>query len=150
MIVSRNQAAKLLDISLSKFEKLEAEAGAVPSTKKGKERRINVRDLIQWESNRLVYEIRGDQEFDLTEQKARLAFHQANRTELQTKKIRGELVDAVEFREKYLSLITEFQKNLLNMPARLSYDLSNMTEEIDIREKITAEIKESLHELSNS
>lgn len=150
MIVTRAEAAKLLEISLSKFEKLEAENGKVPSIKSGKERKINVRDLIQWESNRRVYEVQGEKEFDLTDEKARLAFHQANRTELQSKQLRGELVDAVEFREKYLNLITEFQKNLLNLPARLSYDLSNMSEEIDIREKITAEIKEALNELSNS
>lgn len=149
MMVTRSEAAKLIRVSLSKFEKLEAKNGAVPSIKKGKSRQIDVGDLIAWEVGRRIYEEAGESEFDLTDQKARLAYHQANRTELQTKKMRGELVDAEDFRDKYLNMIVGFQKNLLNMPARLSYDLSNMTKEVDIREKMLAEIKEALDELSN-
>ncbi len=151
MMVTKQEAATLLDMSVPLMENKERAFSPIPSVMDGKRRMISVKALLKWEISRRLSEVVGsDGEglHDFTIEKARLTFHQANKTELESKKMRGELVLADDVEQRYLTMVQAFKKSLLNLPNRIINDVLIAKDDIEIKEILNKEIKESLDELS--
>lgn len=56
--------------------------------------------------------------FDLTDERARLAHHQANKTALEEDTLRGTLMPAELVRETWINLVVSFRAKMLGLPTK--------------------------------
>ena len=150
MILTKQEVASALGVGITTLESLEKKFGPIPSTMEGKRRVITVKSLLAWERQRILSENGySDSEIkDYQTEKARLTYHQANKTEIETRRIQNELIESKYVEIEFSKLMKEIKKSFLILPNKVSYDLSVLEKELDIKEVLNKEIKEILLELS--
>ena len=89
-------------------------------------------------------------EYDLTEERARLSYHQANMEALKEFEHLGHLVNAQAVIATWQNMIAAARAKLLGMPVKLAPVLMGAVDLKDIEEKLRGEIHDALDELAGS
>ncbi|MCP3850112.1 MAG: hypothetical protein GY694_07755 [Gammaproteobacteria bacterium] len=96
----------------------------------------------------LLYGV-DDGEYDLTEERARLAHHQANKTSLEEQVLKGDLIPAEEVLSKWEKMVSNFRAKMLAIPTKTSHLLINVGEFDEVESILKTQVYEALKELSN-
>lgn len=97
----------------------------------------------------LIYDLQTAGDLDITEERARLAHHQANKTALEEAVLKGDLIPAEEVLAQWERLVSGFRAKMLAMPTKTSHLLVNVQEFDEIESILKSHIYEALKELSN-
>lgn len=89
------------------------------------------------------------EELNLTEQRARLAREQADKTALENQKLRGDLVDIKEVKRGWMAIASIVRQRLLSMPRKLAPLLPGKTE-TEIEDEIDREVRLALDSIARS
>ncbi len=100
----------------------------------------------------LIYEIDtgGAANFDLTAERARLAFHQANEKELQVKQLQGDLIPADAVLEEWQKMLSSMRSKLLSIPGKTAHLVIAAEKYQEAERILRVQIHEALMELSGS
>lgn len=90
----------------------------------------------------------ADAQFDLTEERARLAHHQANKTELEEKVLRGQLLPYETVQNVQSRMIMAFRAKCLSLPTKTAPRLAYLTDLPEIEAEIRSAVYDALSELS--
>ena len=107
----------------------------------------SILDYCQYLRNRAAGRVSSGQ-YDLTEERARLSYHQANIEGLKELEHRGELVSAHAVALTWQTLIGAARAKLLTMPTKMAPVLLGALDSHDIEEKLRIEIYDALDELA--
>ena len=91
----------------------------------------------------------SDDEYDLSKERARLAHHQANITQLESQVLKGELNPADEVLSQWEKMVSGFRAKMLAMPTKTSHLLVNVQEFDEVESILKSHIYEALKELSD-
>ena len=91
-----------------------------------------------------------DQDYDLVEERARLAHHQANKTALEEAEKSGELVPAEKVLEMWIKQIAACRAKVLSIPNKLAPVAAIEAEAHTIEELLTDSLHEALAELTET
>lgn len=91
----------------------------------------------------------SDDEYDLSKERARLAHHQANKTELESKVLKGDLIPANEVLARWEKMVSGFRAKILAMPTKTSHLLVNVKDYDEVESILKSHLYEALKELSH-
>ena len=92
----------------------------------------------------------NETDFDLTEERARLAHHQANKTALEEAEKSGELVSTEKVLNMWVKQIAAVRAKLLSIPNKLAPVSAIETEAHVIEDLLTDSLHEALNELTET
>ena len=142
LLVTKTLAAKCFGISLNSFDKW-------PIThheKRGREALYYLPDVIKF---RLERDQSKGSNLDLTEERARLAKFQADKTELEVKQLTGELIHSEIVRTTWENQLSAMRAKLLSLPTKAAQVALTAESLHEIEECLKQIIYEALNELSN-
>lgn len=87
--------------------------------------------------------------YDIVEERARLAHHQANKTSLEEDVLKGDLIPAEEVLKSWEKMVSSFRAKMLSMPTKTSHLLVNVKEFDEVEVILKTHVYEALKELSN-
>lgn len=86
---------------------------------------------------------------NLGAEKARLAKMQADKTEIDIKRLNGELIPKVEVEQEASKIATTIKSKMLSLPARMAGTLATVESESRIEDILEKEMRAILEELGN-
>lgn len=86
---------------------------------------------------------------DLQDERARLAKEQADKYELENAERRGELLNAVEVREKWVEIASSVRSKLLPLPVKIARVAVGSNDLREIESKVRTELYQALNELAD-
>jgi phage terminase Nu1 subunit (DNA packaging protein) len=120
---------------------------------RGHQSEYDLKDLFDWHRREVLSEVEFTDEgvgYSYDVEKARLTHHQANKTELETKVLKGKLLYAEEVEQDLISMLAELRSKLLGLPMRLAQVAITATSLKDIESACTNEIHRLLDELTSN
>lgn len=120
--------------------------------RRGASNQYDTADVIAWMIRQEIEKLTVGEDgtvHDYEAERARLTHHQANKTELEAKVLRGELIPADTVERVQGSMVGAFRSKLLSMPTKTAGKVQHMADIADIEDAIRAEIYEALSELSD-
>lgn len=143
-MATQNEIAKHLDLSVTAVKKMLESVGLPTKDADLSEARIEyIRKLRGVASGRVSS---GD--FDLTEERARLAHFQADKTELESEVLKGNLIPIDHVIEEWEKLAASFRARMLSLPTKASHLLLNKTDFSEVEKVLKTHIYEALTELA--
>jgi phage terminase Nu1 subunit (DNA packaging protein) len=141
---THRETAELLGISEPALTKAVQERGCpiVEAGGPGKKAVYDLRAVIGWRTAELRAALK-----EAEVQKARLNKAQADRTELEMRVRRGELVDRERMEQAMASVLLTVRDGILALPKRNAPDLAATTDEIEVRQKLDKELRAVLQAL---
>ena len=91
----------------------------------------------------------GEDDLDLSQERARLAKSQANITEMQEAELRNELVRASEVTTYWSAILSNARVQLLSLPKRVGHLVLGVPTLGEVENVILTEIETTLHELAD-
>lgn len=91
----------------------------------------------------------GEDQYELTAERARLAHHQANKTELEEQELRGVLVKVEEVVDIWTNSISNCKTRLLGLPNKLTHQILAASDHKVALALFESGIHEALDELAN-
>jgi phage terminase Nu1 subunit (DNA packaging protein) len=88
-------------------------------------------------------------EYDLSKERARLAFWQANKTELESEVLKGELIPADQVWQQWERMVSNFRAKMLSLPTKTGHLLLNIADFEEIEAILKNHVYEALKELSH-
>jgi len=85
----------------------------------------------------------------LDEERTRLAFHQANKVELEERVAKGELFPVSAFKTVLEDMLTSFKANMISIAPKVAAQVVAMADENDAEDLIQGYVYEALDELSD-
>lgn len=144
-MATQNQIAKHLDMSVTALKKmLESVDLPTQGCSLDTARIAYIRKLRKVAAGRASEN--GD--YDLTEERAKLAHFQAEKTELETEVLRGKLIPADEVLDQWEKLAASFRAKMLSLPIKAGHQLVNLQEYSDIEDVLKSHIYDALNELT--
>ena len=141
--------AKLLRLTERRVQQLSKE-GVIPKAERGRyELAPAVQGYIGYLQDRVAP--KGDEGggIDYHVEKARKTKAEADIAEMEVAKRRGELIDTVDVKEAWQSILTEVRANLLhNVPVRIAAAAKAEDDEAALKSLVKAEIVEALRVIS--
>ncbi len=115
------------------------------ATKKGAAQYYETSDCIQW-----YLEHKSQGEYNLTAEKARLTYHQANKTAIEEATLRGQMLDAEEVLQAWVDRTLKMRAVLLALPTKLASVVMAAQTMPEVRDYAQKEIYAALDELANT
>lgn len=116
----------------------------------GQSNQYETTDVIAWlirrEMSKLTVNDDG-QVHDYDIERARLTHHQANKTELEAKVLKGELIPAETVEHVQGAMVGSFRSKVLSIPTKSAGKVQNLSDLAEIEDVIRAEVYEALTEL---
>ena len=97
----------------------------------------------------VVNAMMGDQNLDLTQERAKLTKKQAEKTELQIGEIKGQLIDIESVKESWAKQITACRAKLLSIPTKVTPLVIVAKDQNEVKAILKAQVHEALSELVN-
>lgn len=141
---SVDTVAKLLDVTPRRVQQL-ANEGVIPKPKSRGQ--YEIIPCVVGFIRHLRGMLNGDAG-DLNTEKTRLTRAQAEKTEIETAKLKGELVALAETERAWCALVGAFRAKMITLPPRAATAVMNKTEK-EAEAILTKMVYESLAELSN-
>lgn len=147
MRCNKTQLAEIFKVSPTTLTKWQKAGMPIKeeATRKGESQYYESSDCINWY---LEWKTHG--KYSLSAEKARLTYHQANKTELEENTLKGRLVDADEVLQDWADKILRMRAALLSLPTKLASVALSAETLMEIREYCTKEVHQALDELSRS
>lgn len=143
-MATQNEIAKHLDLSVTAVKKMLESVGLPSKGASLDDARIQyIRKIREVASGRTTG---GD--FDLVEERARLAHFQANKTELEAEVLKGNLIHIDKVINEWEKLTSSFRAKMLSMPTKTSHLILNKDDFSEIEAILKTHIYEALTELS--
>ncbi len=143
MITNREQTADILGVSKTTVDSwVRKGCPVIENGKKGVPSKYDTVAVINW-----VYQD-NDDGLDLQQEKAKLAKMQTEKAAIQIAEMKGELVDAEEVKESWITMITACRAKLLALPTKIAGDVFGVNTQAEIQAIIKREIYQALTELS--
>lgn len=105
----------------------------------------DLRSCFQWYRERML----GNTKERLDEARTRLADEQQKRTELDVRRLKGELIEVERVEQVWTRLASNFKARILGMPSKLAGVLVGISEPNVIRDRIEDECNQALGELTD-
>ncbi|MBU1699642.1 MAG: terminase small subunit [Candidatus Eisenbacteria bacterium] len=115
-----------------------------PAKKDGRQWSFDVGSVVEW----LIEREKTPHELDLSRERARLAAAQAEKTELEIQKIRGETVSTEEVELAVSVMLMNFRTRMLSIPSKLSLRLTGLKNTAKIELMLKEAVGEALEEIS--
>jgi phage terminase Nu1 subunit (DNA packaging protein) len=115
-----------------------------PHQKRGRQYVFVLRDVLAWkeEQRRLAAE-----DLELTQERARLARAQTEKTELEVRRLKGELIPRQEVERAWGNMIAAFRARMVAIPTKLAPRVSGATP-VEAKALLEEAIHEALAELA--
>lgn len=134
--------ALLLGLSRRKVSEL-AVRGLLTRTSRGQYELASIRLYVS--HLRTIAAARGgDDDIDLTAERARLARAQADKAEVQVRVLNGDLVEAEAVKREWSDILRGVRSRVLTVPSRVRQSLSHLT--VHDVERIDSELRRALEE----
>lgn len=146
-LVSVGDIATILNISIRRVNQLVQETVIPPARGRKYDLIETVKSYVSWLQSKTVGQKNNSIDADLAEEKKRLTRAQADKAELEVAVLEGKLVQLADVEREYTDLVLKCRSRLLEMPGRLSHELSCMSDPVRIQEKLKSVINEALNEL---
>ncbi len=150
--ITRQQVAEFLDCDVRSVTTYQnQEQDPLPVLQRGKRGTANVYDAVAIHKWALRKEIGldGGKAYDLELERSRLTHHQANKTELEEKVLKGDLIPADEVLSRWEKMVSSFRAKMLSIPTKTSHLLINVGEFDEVESILKTHVYEALKELSN-
>lgn len=134
-LANQQTAAKFLDISITAFQRREYE----PYSKEGNQVFYNVKSLLTG----------SDDDLDANAELARLRKEQADKTELENGKLRGELIEVDEVQAAWDYVASVIVQSVMSLPKELAPHLVDKDED-EIESEIESACREALAEITET
>lgn len=108
----------------------------------GKKALYDLRAVVSWRTSELRAALK-----EAEVQKARLNKAQADRTELELRARRGELIDRERMEKAMASVLLTVRDGILAIPQRNASEFAAMTDEVEVRERLDKELRAALQAL---
>lgn len=107
-------------------------------------------DVIQWMIDREISKlsITGSEGHDYEQERARLTHHQANKTALEERQLKGELIHVEKVEYVWGKFISAFRSKCLAVPSKIAPRVQLLSELAEIEQEIRTSIYDALEELS--
>ena len=140
--------SRLLNLTPRRVQQL-AKEGVIPKAGRGKYRLApTVRGYVVYLQEKLDNP-GAEGRINLNEERARKTKAEADLAEMEVAKRRGELIDTVDVKEAWQSILTEVRANLLhNVPVRIAAAAKAEDDEAALKSLVKAEIVEALRVIS--
>lgn len=151
MLVNKTQLAEILGkthATLTTWQKNGLPI-AIDGTK-GQANQYETTDVINWLIRREISKLTVDDEgkvHDYDLERARLTHHQANKTELEAKVLKGQLIPATTVEHVQGAMVGSFRAKVLSIPTKAAGKVQNLTDLAEIEDCIRSEVYEALTEL---
>lgn len=143
-LLKADDMATLLGLSRRKVSDLAAR-GLLTRTSRGQYELASIRLYVS--HLRTIAAARGgDDDIDLTAERARLARAQADKAEAQVRVLRGELVEVDAVKREWSDILRSVRSRVLSVPSRVRQSLPHLTGH-DV-ERLDSELRRSLEEAS--
>jgi phage terminase Nu1 subunit (DNA packaging protein) len=116
-----------------------------PCERRGRALMFYLPEVVAWRDARRA----PDDDLDLTAERARLAKEQADKTEMENKRIRGESVPAAHAVTMLEKIITAFRSKVLSIPTKAAPLVHGCKNLAETRDQIEAALFDALNELAN-
>jgi len=97
----------------------------------------------------LLYGLDTQGAFDLEQERARLAHHQANNEALKEEVAKKNLIPAEEVLNNWINLVARFKAKMLAIPSKSAHRCAQSTDHHEIESVLKSAITEALNELGN-
>lgn len=92
----------------------------------------------------------GDGDYNLEQERARLAHHQANNEALKEQVMKKTLIPAEEVKETWVTLVARFKAKMLSIPSKMAHQMAQTDDHHEIEHLLRSGINEALTELSSN
>lgn len=148
MIVTKQEFARIIGSGGSNIDNYVAEGmpGYTAAPSRGHIAKVELELAVPW----LIKRAKGqDVRKALDEARTRLADEQQRRTELDVRRMKGELIDVERVERTWTRLVANFRARILGMPSKLAGVLVGVHEPNVIRDRIEDECNQALGELTD-
>ena len=111
-LLTQAQAASLKGVTPRRLRQLDTEDNPPPKTETGQ---YAPEEFGKW---LIISAVNSD--YNYQEERARLTHHQANKTELEHRVLKGDLIPSNEVSRVWGDMVTKFRSKMLALPGRLS------------------------------
>ena len=91
----------------------------------------------------------SDGDYDLEQERARLAHHQANNEALKELVMKKALIPADEVKAGWITLVTRFKAKMLSIPSKMAHQVAQTSDHHEIEQLLRVGINEALTELAS-
>ena len=140
--LTQPQAAALRGITSRRLRQLDTEDNPPPKTESGQ---YDPEEFGKWLVSSAV-----NTEYDYQEERARLTHHLADKTELESQTLRGNLIPSEEVTRAWGDMVTKFRSKILALPGKLSTKAMAATSLREVEDFARDEIYNALAELAET
>lgn len=118
----------------------------------GQANQYKTEDVIQWLINREIGKLTVDDEgrvHDYEAERARLTHHQANKTELESKVLKGQLIHAETVEQVQGDMVSSFRSKILAIPTKAAHSMIGLDDLNEAKEILKEYLYEALSELAD-
>ena len=90
----------------------------------------------------------SDDGFNLEQERARLAHHQANNEALKEEVMKKTLIPSEQVKESWITLVARFKSKMLSIPSKMAHQIAQTSDHHEIEHLLRKGINEALTELS--
>lgn len=148
MIVTKQEFARIIGVGLTNIDNYVAEGmpGYTAAPSRGHVAKVELELAVPW----VIKRAKGqDVRKALDEARTRLADEQQKRTELDVRRLKGELIEVERVEQVWTRLASNFKARILGMPSKLAGVLVGISEPNVIRDRIEDECNQALGELTD-
>ena len=153
MLVNKTQLAEIIGKTQQTLTTWQKNGMPIHATGiNGQANQYETSDVIDWLIRREIGKLTVTDEgevHDYEAERARLTHHQANKTELEAKVLKGELIPAKTVETIQGAMVSAFRSKALSLPTKTAGKVQNLTDLAEIEDCIRAEVYETLTELSD-
>jgi len=120
---------------------------------RGNKNFYDIEKVVDWLVERKIGHMSSDENGEyhsLEAERARLTFHQANKTALEEDVLKGRLITAEEVLDTWSAKVSAFRAKMLSLPTKTAHLLLNIQDFEEVDAILKAHIYEALQELSES
>lgn len=118
----------------------------------GQANQYKTEDVIQWLINREIGKLTVDDEgrvHDYEAERARLTHHQANKTELESKVLKGQLIHAETVEQVQGDMVSSFRSKILAIPTKAAHSMIGLDDLNEAKDILKEYLYEALSELAD-
>lgn len=118
----------------------------------GQANQYKTEDVIQWLINREIGKLTVDDDgrvHDYEAERARLTHHQANKTELESKVLKGQLIHAETVEQVQGDMVSSFRSKILAIPTKAAHSMIGLDDLNEAKDILKEYLYEALSELAD-
>ena len=155
--ITKGQVAYLLNVDVRTLTTYQGRAeDPLPianSGRRGQQNEYDPRDIVNWSQRQELRKLNIDSDgrlFDYEAEKARLTYHQANKSALEEETLTGALIPADMVKQTWSSLVMSFRAKMIGLPNKAAPQVIGVDDLRETEQILQDFIYEALSELAAS